>query len=196
MVNLVPHETRPTPAPAGLPPCHALGAYADPLRSLVLAYKDRGRHGLARPLGNLLAAVVASASADGVPVLLIPIPDTPAAARERHGDHMARLARTTVRALRANNIDARWAYALKGLKKADSAHLSAVERAAAARNAFAPRGRRPAADRRVILVDDVLTTGATLAAAAGVLRHAGVAVAACATLAATRRKDPGRGCDV
>jgi len=61
MVNLVPHVTRPTPAPAGLPPCHALGAYADPLRSLVLAYKDRGRHGLARPLGNLLAAVVASA---------------------------------------------------------------------------------------------------------------------------------------
>jgi predicted amidophosphoribosyltransferase len=49
VARLRPHPTRPEPAPAGLPPCVALGDYAGVLRELVLAYKDRGRHRLARP---------------------------------------------------------------------------------------------------------------------------------------------------
>ncbi|TBL30065.1 hypothetical protein EYA84_23355, partial [Verrucosispora sp. SN26_14.1] len=50
---LRPGPVRPVPAPPGLPPCHALGPYGGPLREILLAYKDHGRHGLARPLGAL-----------------------------------------------------------------------------------------------------------------------------------------------
>ncbi|MEV1146442.1 ComF family protein, partial [Micromonospora sp. NPDC049799] len=70
--DLRPRPVRPTPAPPGLPPCVALGPYAGPLREMLLAYKDHGRHGLARPLGALLAEVVAAAVGPVRPVLLVP----------------------------------------------------------------------------------------------------------------------------
>ncbi|MGC1213538.1 MAG: ComF family protein, partial [Micromonospora sp.] len=91
--SLRPAPARPTPAPPGLPPCVALGPYAGALREGLLAYKERGRHGLARPLGALLAEVVAAAVGTTGPVTLVPVPDTARAARARYGDHLDRLAR-------------------------------------------------------------------------------------------------------
>src|SRR5690554_6507315 len=99
VVGLRPAPAAPDPAPANFPCCAALGDYAGTLRELVLSYKDRGRHRLARPLGRLLGAVVASLTSG--PVVLVPVPDTPAAARARHGDHLWRLARIAAAQLRA-----------------------------------------------------------------------------------------------
>ncbi|MGW5671340.1 ComF family protein, partial [Micromonospora sp. NPDC003776] len=59
--SLRPTPTSPDPCPPDLPPCVALGPYAGALRAGLLAYKERGRHGLARLLGALLAEVVAAA---------------------------------------------------------------------------------------------------------------------------------------
>src|SRR5438128_429223 len=59
---LRPHPVAPAPAPPGFPPCYALGEYGGELRELILAYKERGRHRLARPLGALLADVAAAAT--------------------------------------------------------------------------------------------------------------------------------------
>src|SRR4051794_30715581 len=74
----VPGPPRPTPAPPGLPPCYALGGYAGVLREVLIGYKDRGRYPLARPLGALLADVVAGTGVPrSRPVLLVPVPDTP-----------------------------------------------------------------------------------------------------------------------
>ncbi|MGW5016317.1 ComF family protein, partial [Micromonospora chalcea] len=78
--SLRPAPTRPDPAPPGLPPCVALGPYGGALREALLAYKERGRHGLARPLGALLAEVVAEAVGPPGPVTLVAVPDTARAA--------------------------------------------------------------------------------------------------------------------
>jgi predicted amidophosphoribosyltransferase len=197
--ELAPYETVPTPAPLGLPPCLALGAYEGPLRQLVLAYKDDGRHRLARPLAVPLARGVAASvlrlgRPPRSPIVVIPVPSTAAAARARHGDHMRRLARHVIRSLRDGGWPAALAQPATARPRPDSAHLSAAGRAVAARDAFRVRAvvaERVAAAARgasVIVIDDVLTTGATLAALTELLHAHGVRVDGAATLAATVRR--------
>lgn len=194
----------PDPCPHGLPPTAALAAYAASLRSVLLAYKERGRHRLAGPLGAALASVVSvglaaqrgSVPARG-PILLVPIPDTPSAARRRNGDHMLRLARTTACNLRRAGRPAAVAAVLVASDRRDSAELSAAQRLATANSAFTLSARRVTrlgdAARRgaaVVLVDDIVTTGATLAAAAVLLEEAKVRVCLASVLAATQRCRP------
>jgi predicted amidophosphoribosyltransferase len=198
--GLRPHPVRPTPAPAGLPSCVALGAYDGALREVLLAYKERGRHVLARPLGDWLAAVVAvgvrqAGYPHGTPVLLVPVPDTAAAARDRYGDHMRRLARRAVVRLNSTGWAAGIGAPVLTRARADSVRLDAAARAAEAARAFVPRprelARMAAAARRgavVVPVDDILTTGGTLASLAARLRAGGLPVPVAAVLAATRRR--------
>jgi Predicted amidophosphoribosyltransferases len=194
LVALRPVGVRPTPAPPGLPDCLALGDYDGVVRETLLSYKERGRHGLARPLGRLLAEVVAAAVGTPRPVLLVPVPATARASRARYGDHVRRLARHAAARLRRAGWPAAVAQPLRALPRPDSATLDSAGRAAAAATAFRTRParlpalRRVAAGRTVVVVDDIVTTGATLAAVTRVLAGAGVAVHAAAVLAATVRR--------
>lgn len=190
---LRPFRTAPVPPPPGMPSCVAVGPYEGALRGVLLAYKERGRHRLAGPLGMLLATAVARLAPRGVPVVLIPVPSTAAAARERHGDHMARLAAHAVRCLRAAGWDAELSRHLRALPRADSASLTPAERAAAAENSLRIRRarigvpwRRTPPKGTLVVVDDIVTTGATLAAVAGRLKGANMQVAGAAVLAATQ----------
>jgi predicted amidophosphoribosyltransferase len=190
VLDACPGPTRPEPAPPGLPPCFALAGYDGPLRELILAYKERGRRGLAAPLGDALAAVVLSGvRATPGPLVLVPVPTTAAARRARQGDHMLRLSRRAVRRLRSWGHPAVFAMPLRARPRVDSAGLDRHARARVAQHAFAGRPARLAALRAlgvpIVLLDDVVTTGATLAAAAASLARAGVSVRLAAVLAAT-----------
>jgi predicted amidophosphoribosyltransferase len=203
LMALEPFAAAPVPPPPGMPACTAVGAYAGPLRGALLAYKERGRHRLARPLGGLLAGSVAAAAVrggggPGVPLVIVPVPSTASAARDRHGDHMARLARNAVRQLRENGWQADVYQPLRALPRPDSASLDAPGRAAAAENSLTIRPARIRVLRRrltmrgtLILVDDIVTTGATLAAVTTRLTEANMQVAGAATLAATRLRRAG-----
>jgi predicted amidophosphoribosyltransferase len=190
---LRPRPVRPTPAPVGLPSCVALGPYAGPLREALLAYKEHGRHGLARPLGALLAEVVAAAVGGARPLALVPVPDTAAAARSRYGDHLGRLARHCAARLNQGGWAARVYHPLRALPRPDSVTLDSAGRAAAAEAAFQPRStanRVPAGGAApvVVLLDDIVTTGVTLAAAARVLTATGWAPSVAVVLAATEKR--------
>ncbi|WP_433224277.1 ComF family protein [Dactylosporangium sp. CS-047395] len=197
-----PRATRPDPAPDRMPPTYALAAYAGVLQRAVVQFKEENRHELAGALGGLLGRVVDRAVAGagapavagaGAPVVLVPVPSTAAAVRRRHGDHMLRLARAAARG-RPGVAIARPLRALP--RRDDSAELTAAERAAAARDAFAVRLGETAALRArierdgavVVVLDDIVTTGVTLTAAARRLEEAGVLVHRAAVLAATQRR--------
>jgi predicted amidophosphoribosyltransferase len=109
---------------------------------------------------------------------------------------MTRLARHTATALRRGGTPAAVAYPLAARPRADSTALDAGERLVAAAQAFAvrparlPKIRAAAEDGvHLLLLDDVMTTGATLAAAADRLGRGGLDVTAAAVLGATRRRN-------
>ena len=193
---LTPFPTRAGAAAArACRPAWLSGRTRGALRGVLLAYKERGRHRLARPLGALLAAAVAEAAraGPGGTRAAVPVPSTARAARERHGDHMARLAAHAVRRLRAAGWHAGVGRPLRALPRPDSASLDAAGRAAAAESSLRIRRSGSAfrgADRRweapLVVVDDIVTTGATLAAVTGRLREADMQVTGAAVLAATR----------
>lgn len=196
-----PHE--PVRPPAGLPPVVVAGPYEHALRAALIAYKERGRRELVAVLGHALAGAVCAApgldrSADpvggrGLPLSLVPVPSRPAAVRARGGDHMARLARRAAVSLRRQGRPVRVERVLAvGRGTRDSVGLDAGERAANISGAMRVR-RRPHGTAMVI-VDDLVTTGATAAEAARALRTVGVDVLAVAALAGTvARSEPGRG---
>jgi predicted amidophosphoribosyltransferase len=193
------YPTAPTPPPPGMPPCLAAGEYAGALRGVLLAYKEKGRHGLAGPLGTLLAGAIAEAAPPRRPLLVVPVPSTAKARRERYGDHMARLATHAVRRLRVAGWEAALGQVLSVTPRPDSASLDAEERRIAAESSLRIRPSRMRVLRRaatmrstLVVVDDIVTTGATLAAVTGRLREANMQVRAAAVLAATRLRRAGR----
>ncbi|MBC6464874.1 ComF family protein [Actinomadura alba] len=204
---------RPSPAPGGLPPPWAVADYEGAVRAVILAYKESGRTGLARPLGSALARSAYAAAGDGAgpwpvgsgeagfrlaggegraasrPVWLVPVPSARAATRRRGHDPLRGITIAAVAALRRCGVPARRLSVLRQIRPvADQSMLSAVERAENLSGALAVARPGAVEGLRVIVVDDVLTTGATLAEAARALRAAGAVVSAAAVVAATRRR--------
>ncbi len=196
-----PRTSRPHPSPAPLAglPLVSTGSYTGLLRELILAHKERRRLALAGPLGRLLAvgceAALSTLDHDvASAVLLVPVPSTPAAVRARGHDPLLRLTRAAATRLRRRGADCVVARLLVHRRHvADQAGLSATARMANLDGAFAVRrgGVRAGADaRRVVVVDDVVTTGASLAAAVTALQNACYAPDAAVTLAATSLRHP------
>lgn len=145
------------------------------------ACKEEGRTGLARALAPALAAAADAAFAavgvDAAGAVVVPVPTSPAAMRRRGyrvaellairaGLHPRRLVRTTGDA-------------------ADQRALGVAEREGNVANTMFARG---AAGHAVLIVDDVVTTGATLREAARALTDAGATVIGAATVASTARR--------
>lgn len=172
----------------GPPPSYALGRYAGPLRSALLAYKERGHRELAQPFGRAVAAGLLSL---GRPRLwcLVPAPSRAAQARRRGGDHVARLGAVAARELARAGVPATVAPALTLSRGArDSVGLDAAERLAnLAGRVRVRRSGLPPAGTEVVLLDDVLTTGATATECVSALRTAGLEPVAVVVLAAPVR---------
>jgi predicted amidophosphoribosyltransferase len=118
------------------------------------------------------------------------MPSSRSSVRRRGDDVVLALARTAASRLRLAGHHVRVAPLLEHTRAVqDSAGLSAAAREA--NLAGAMRLRRPAGPSlrglTVVLVDDLLTTGATLVEAARVLRAAGAIVPSAAAVAATAR---------
>lgn len=186
----------PTPSPAGLPLPMCVSGYDGVVRNMLLAYKERGRYGLSRPLGEALgAAVLAVVAADrvrGESVVCVPVPSAPATVRARGHDPVLRMARTACAVARSAGVPTSVLPALCLERKLqDQSGLDAGQRRDNLLGGL--RAHRAAASvlerRRVVVVDDIITTGATTAEACRALEVVGAHVVGVATVAATARRE-------
>ncbi len=180
-----------TPAPCEVPvpglEVVAAGRHADLLRDAVLDWKVGGHAGLDALMAHHLASAIVPLLGERAAVVLVPVPTTRRSRRERGRDLVGDLARGTATSLAVAGVEASVVRALRLVRQpADQHDLGpAARRRNVARSMHAahqPRGP-------VVLVDDVVTTGATLLEAARALRAGGpVDILGAAAVAAARRE--------
>ncbi len=157
-------------------PVFALGTYSGAHRRVILAMKERNNLAVRGHVGAVLRAGLEYLEARGeitAPVVVVPAPTRRSSARARGGDPVTAICKASgypmVRAVYSDEA------------AADQSELSAAERrknlAGSVRVSAVPRGE-------VVLVDDVITTGATLQATAEALLARGVSVVAAVVVAA------------
>jgi len=149
--------------------------YAGVAREVMLALKRDGRADAARFLAPALAAAVVAAVPDPTGVVVVSVPGTRAGFRRRGYDPVRLLlARAGLGSLRV--------FAAARPHRAQKL-LGVGDRETNLRGAF--RLRRSVAGRRILIVDDVVTSGATVREVARVLRSAGAEVVGAAVVAST-----------
>jgi len=160
-----------SPVPRVITGVHSLGYHAGPLREAVLRLKFQRKAALAAPLGKRLAQELSRDAGSWRPDALVPVPLHWTRQWERGFNQSELLADAAAREL---GLPVR--HALRKVRSTPhQVGLTREHRAANLRAAFVADPRYPVAGQRLVLVDDVRTTGSTLAACAAALRRAGAA---------------------
>lgn len=153
--------------------------YLPPLQDAICAFKYRGKFALAKPLAALMIRAIPS-QIDGD--LLVPVPLHPTRLRAREFNQSLLLADQLGRHLK-RPVSA--TVLVRVLATDPQTTLSRQERLRNLRQAFAVRNAEALAGRRVLLIDDVFTTGTTLNECAKTLRKGGALSVSALTLART-----------
>lgn len=157
--------------PPPLERCVVAVSYGWPWQSWVSQFKFRDDTGLAHPMAALMAAAPGARELLDAADALVPLPLTPERLAERGYNQALLLARRLApRKTRADLL-------LRAHHTVPQHDLPRAQRLKSLRGAFLvePLRARVVAGRRLLLVDDVVTTGATLHAAARALLEAGAA---------------------
>ena len=161
-------------------PVFALGRYTGARRQVIVALKEHGRRDLVGPLARALALGIHQLGSWGVvgfPLTVVPAPTRRAAARRRGGDPVIRIAAA------ATSAHPRIAV-VNAVRTVGPVRDSVGFNPAARERNIAGRVRLLAAPRGdVLLVDDIVTTGATARETVSVLLAGGVQVVAVLALA-------------
>lgn len=179
---------------------YACGRYDGVVRQAILRWKDHGDEEctalFALLLEHLAACIGLLQAWTACGILIVPVPSSARSIRQRGRWHMLGLAKKLVALLRRRGMDASVAPVLYMERRAHKAvqSLDPSERAERARDALRCRDvgtRRGAYDirrRRVVVLDDIVTTGSTMRRCVHLLRARGFTVLTSLALAYTSRQ--------
>jgi predicted amidophosphoribosyltransferase len=168
---------------------HAAAHYRDSVTDAIVAHKEHGHLSLVTPLARLLAAALDAAQEGGAsppqkrrPIQLVPVPSVRSAVRTRGQDHGRRLAHAAAHITGGSVIaPLRWRHRVD-----DQSGLSIQGRKENVTGGM--HARRATTDHPLWLVDDIVTTGATIDEAVRALRAAGWSVAGVAVVASVESR--------
>lgn len=168
----------------------AYGAYEGELRELIHLLKYQGVRSSARLLGRFLSRTVAAAGlAD--PTLVVPVPLASGKRRMRGFNQAEEIARAFCRERRGSSIQVSTTSLVRVRETTSQTGLTREQRRANLRGAFSVGREAKLQGRTILLVDDVMTTGATAGECARVLLRAGAKQVFVATVARATRETEG-----
>lgn len=167
-------------------------AYDGRMRDAIHAFKFGRLRPVARPLGRLLAAAIAQLARQApAELLVVPVPLHRSKSRSRGFNQARLLATEALAALRRSHPDWRLTLAPAALLRQRATESQAGQpprqRRINLRGAFRVSNPAAIAGKDILLIDDILTTGATARSAAKALLGAGARSVWVATLARARR---------
>jgi ComF family protein len=170
-------------------PVIAVTGYTPLARAVVTSFKDRGRHGLAEPLSSLMAQAWSLTDLHHLPTLLVPIPSARGGRMRRGYEPTAVLAQQLARRLPA----ARGASVLE--RRVSDGFVQRKTLRRRQRLATPPRfvSRCDLRNEPVVIIDDVVTTGASLESAAHALQDAGANILGALVVASVQRAGRSQG---
>ena len=171
---------------SGVPVCISAWSYEGELRQAILRYKFGGEQSSAPALAGLLVQALQEElpALPYAPQAVTWVPLSPKRLRQRGYDQALLLAKQVAGQLQLPLV--RGLDRVRHTGRQSSMHTLAQRRENIA-GAFRPRQEAGLQGLRVLLIDDILTTGATLAEAAKALKQGGVSRVVAATLAKTPR---------
>ncbi len=164
-------------------PVFSLGRYAGARRNAIVAVKEHGRADLIRPLGTALGGGLRQLLTWGVlatPLTVVPAPTRRLAARRRGGDPVTRMAVAATAESRDVRVVA--ALRMKALVR-DSVGLSSTARQKNVAGRVRLRACAEGLVGDVLVVDDIVTTGATASESVRIVQTSGACVVAVLALA-------------
>ena len=168
------------------------GIYQGRMREAIHALKYDRLHGVSNGLGRMLAEAIAQLAGEAPEeMLVVPVPLHASKYAQRGFNQSRSLARAALRILRKSHPAWRLTLASRTLLRQrateSQAGLTPRQRRINVRGAFAVSDPARVTAQHVLIVDDILTTGATARAAARALVEAGAASVWVATLARAQR---------
>jgi ComF family protein len=165
----------------------AYGAYEGALRDLLHVFKYQGVRSASPLLGRFLSQAMTGAEIAG-PLLVVPVPLAPGKQRTRGFNQAGEIARAFARQRPVGSIQLDTASLVRVRETVSQTGLTRHQRQANLRGAFAVTRPEKLRGKKILLVDDVMTTGATAGECARILLRAGASEVFVATVARATRE--------
>lgn len=163
--------------------CHSLYHYENEVAEAIKRFKFRGRENYAICFGSLMAMELLRRNVEFDYITWVPVSR---ARRRRRGYDQSQLLAKQI----AGELHAPWGRALRKIRNnpPQSTRKDTAARQGNVVNAYRAVNVETWKDKRVLVVDDVITSGATLSECCRILKTAGAGSLVCASLAAAKKQ--------
>lgn len=163
---------------------YAIFVYAYPIDTMIQRYKYNGTLNLSHTFGQLMSEKLHATNRDGAIDLIIPMPMHPTRLKEREFNQALEIAKILTKSLNKNNaLKLDYKSVIRQTLTPPQASLPLKDRVKNIKGAF--KVTKELAGKRIAIVDDVMTTGASLNELAKTLKKAGATYVECWVIART-----------